>query len=124
MESIHKRQRLPNWFSSNLSLLNSQRASPRLDPWLPCSETSTGFPSHSAQEPTLLPRLRRLGKSSYYTSQAIFHQPHWFTPLQLHLFSLSYQAPATGSFPWKVLPATTKLAPSLPSGLCSNVTSF
>ena len=123
MESIQKRQRLPNWLSNfqPLALLNRQRASQRLDLLLPGSETSTGFPSHSAWEPTFLPRLIRLGKSSHYTSQAIFHQSHWFTLLQPHLLFLSYQAPA--AFLGRVFQATTKLAASLPSGLCSNVTS-
>lgn len=111
MESIQKRQRLPNWFSNFqlLTLLNSQRASQRLDLLLPGPETSTDFPSHSAWEPIFLPRLMRLGKSSHYTSQAIFHQPHWFTPLQPHLFFLSYQAPAAGTFPWKGLPGNDEV---------------
>lgn len=74
MECISTRQQLPNRFPNFLpisrSLWNSQCSFQRSDPFVLCSETSTGFPFYSAEESMSLPRLI---EASHYISQRPSH---------------------------------------------------
>ena len=74
----------------------------------------------------VLAKAYRVGQSlPLHLSAYTLLLSHWFTPLQLHLLFLKVAKhqllePLTG----RLFQTTRKLALSLPSGLCSNVTSF